>query len=157
MKFDSNYYALYFQDEWRVKPSFTLTYGLRYEYQEHDQPAVTNPLYPSTGQIPQDKNNFAPRVGFAWDINGNGKSVVRGGIGMFYDNTPTLLDANALLTNGITVVRYSVRLSLQPRPVPDLAQCLGRSERRRQCRQTRHLRLRLGLRKPRDPALFARL
>ncbi len=107
VKFDNNYYAVYFQDEWRATPSFTLTYGLRYEFQQHDQPKETNPLYPLTGQIPQDKNNFAPRVGFAWDINGDGKSVLRGGIGMFYDNTPTLLDANALLTNGIRVVRYS--------------------------------------------------
>jgi len=114
VKFNTNYYALYFQDEWRVQPNFTLTYGLRWEYQEHDQPKETNPLYPLTGQIPQDKDNFAPRVGFAWDINGDGKSVLRGGIGYFYDNTPTLLDANAMLTNGIRVVRYSVRCASNP-------------------------------------------
>jgi outer membrane receptor protein involved in Fe transport len=118
VKFDNNYYAIYAQDEWRVKPNFTLTYGLRYEYQEHDQPQETNPLYPETGQIPQDKNNIAPRVGFAWDINGDGKSVLRGGVGMFYDNTPTLLDANALLTNGIRVVRYSVRCFSNPGVCP---------------------------------------
>jgi len=107
VKFTNNYYAAYFQDEWRTTPNFTLTYGLRYEYQQHDKPKETNPLYPLTGQIPQDSNNFAPRVGFAWDIGGDGKSVLRGGIGMFYDNTPTLLDANAMLTNGIRVVRYT--------------------------------------------------
>ena len=118
VKFTNNYYALYFQDEWRTTPSFTLTYGLRYEYQEHDQPKETNPLYPLTGQIPQDTNNWAPRVGFAWDIGGDGKSVLRGGIGMFYDNTPTLLDANAMLTNGIRVVRYSVRCGDNPGVCP---------------------------------------
>jgi hypothetical protein len=119
VKFTNNYYAVYFQDEWRASPNFTLTYGLRYEYQEHDQPKETNPLYPLTGQIPQDSNNFAPRVGFAWDINGDGKSVLRGGIGMFYDNTPTLLDANAMLTNGIRVVRYSVTCQYNPGVCPD--------------------------------------
>ncbi len=118
VKFDNKYYAVYFQDEWRATPSFTLTYGLRYEFQQHDQPKETNPLYPLTGQIPQDKNNFAPRVGFAWDINSDGKSVLRGGIGLFYDNTPTLLDANALLTNGIRVVRYSVRCQYNPDVCP---------------------------------------
>jgi outer membrane receptor protein involved in Fe transport len=118
VKFTNNYYALYFQDEWRTTPNFTLTYGLRYEIQEHDQPKETNPLYPLTGQIPNDTNNWAPRVGFAWDINGDGKSVLRGGIGMFYDNTPTLLDANAMLTNGIRVVRYSVTCQYNPGVCP---------------------------------------
>ncbi len=118
VKFTNNYYAVYFQDEWRATPSFTLTYGLRYEFQQHDQPKETNPLYPLTGQIPQDKNNFAPRVGFAWDVNGDGKSVLRGGIGMFYDNTPTLLDANAMLTNGVRVISYSVRCQSEPGVCP---------------------------------------
>ena len=119
VKFTNNYYAVYFQDEWRAAPDFTLTYGLRYEFQQHDKPKETNPLYPDTGQIPNDSNNFAPRVGFAWDIEGDGKSVLRGGIGYFYDNTPTLLDANAMLTNGIRVVRYSVRCFDNPGVCPD--------------------------------------
>ncbi|HSN54463.1 MAG TPA: carboxypeptidase regulatory-like domain-containing protein [Candidatus Sulfomarinibacteraceae bacterium] len=117
--FSTNYYALYFQDEWRLAPSFTLTYGLRYELQDHDDPKETNPLYPFTGQIPDDGDNFAPRVGFAWDIGGEGKAVLRGGVGIFYDNTPTLLDANAMLTNGIRVVRYSVRCASNPGVCPD--------------------------------------
>lgn len=116
VKFNNNYYAVYFQDEWRTTPNFTLTYGLRYEFQQHDDPKETNPLYPLTGQIPNDDNNFAPRVGFAWDINGDGKSVLRGGIGMFYDNTPTLLDANAMLTNGVRVILVSNRCSYQQCP-----------------------------------------
>lgn len=116
VKFNNNYYAVYFQDEWRATPNFTLTYGLRYEFQEHDDPKETNPAYPDTGQIPNDTNNWAPRVGFAWDVAGDGKSVFRGGIGMFYDNTPTLLDANAMLTNGIRVIRVSNRCSYQECP-----------------------------------------
>ena len=107
VKFDTNYYAFYIQDEWRTSPNFTLTYGLRYDLQAHDDPKETNPLYPDTGQIPDDTDNWAPRVGFAWDINGDGKSVLRGGAGYFYSNTPTLLDANAMLTNGIRVQRFT--------------------------------------------------
>jgi len=108
VKFDTDYYAFFLQDQWRTSPNFTLTYGLRYELQAHDTPPDTNPLYPDTGQIPDDKNNWSPRVGFAWDLSGDGKSVLRGGGGYFYDNTPTLLDANAMLTNGVRVIRVTL-------------------------------------------------
>ncbi len=116
VKFDTDYYVLYAQDEWRATQNFTLTYGVRYQVQKHTQPYETNPLYPDTGQIPNDNNNWAPRVGFAWDLSGDGKSVLRGGGGIFYDYTPTLLDANAMLANGIRVVRVSQRCSREDCP-----------------------------------------
>ncbi len=81
-----------------------MTYGLRYDFQDNPTPEVCNPLYPDTCQVPDDNNNWAPRVGFAWDINGDGKSVLRGGIGYFYDNTPTLLLSNAMSDNGVRMV-----------------------------------------------------
>ncbi len=124
--FNTDYYAFYVQDEWRTSPNFTLTYGLRYDLQAHDDPKETNPLYPDTGQIPDDTNNWAPRVGFAWDLAGDGKSVLRGGIGYFYDNTPTLLDANAMLANGVRVIRVSSRCEFQACPTyPDRFGGLG--------------------------------
>ncbi len=116
VKFDTNYYSAYVQDEWRTSPNFTLTYGLRWDMQDHDKPKETNPLFPNTGDIPNDTDNFAPRVGFAWDINGDGKSVLRGGAGYFYDNTPTLLDANAMLANGVRVIRVSNRCAYDECP-----------------------------------------
>ncbi len=126
VKFDSDYYAFYIQDEWRTSPNFTLTYGLRYDLQDHDDPKETNPLYPDTGQIPDDTDNIAPRVGFAWDLAGDGKSVLRGGAGYFYDNTPTLLDANAMLANGVRVIRVSARCAYQECPsYPDRWAGLG--------------------------------
>jgi len=107
VEYDTNYYAFYLQDDWRVSPNFTLNYGLRYDLQANPTPLETNPLWPDTGQIPDDTNNWSARAGFAWDLRGDGKQVLRGGVGRFYDNTPTLLIANAMLANGVRVVRVS--------------------------------------------------
>ncbi|MGB8508007.1 MAG: TonB-dependent receptor, partial [Pyrinomonadaceae bacterium] len=57
------------QDNWRVRPRLTANLGLRYDYQS----------------VTADRNNFSPRLGFAWDLSGDGKTVVRGGAGVFYD------------------------------------------------------------------------
>ncbi len=109
VEFDVNYYAFYVQDDWRPNPNLTVTYGLRYDLQDNPTPYETNPLWPETGQIPTDTNNWSARAGFAWDIKGDGKQVLRGGLGRFYDTTPTLLLANAMLSNGVRVVTYSSR------------------------------------------------
>ncbi len=110
-KFDVNYYAGYLQDEWRMNRNLTVNAGVRYDLQSNPDPTITNPDYPATGDIPDDKNNWAPRVGFAWDPIGDGRTVVRGGFGYFYDTTPALLLANVLLNNGISGVRYVIRCS----------------------------------------------
>jgi len=94
-------YGLYAQDDIRLKPNFTLNLGLRYEFVS--VPYVLNDRYSNLhdywtpGQTPNDVvlgnpvwlnpslKNYAPRVGFAWDVRGDGKTSVRGGIGLFYD------------------------------------------------------------------------
>lgn len=126
VKFDTNYYAGYVQDEWRPAKNLTLNFGIRYDLQENPSPKETNPLFPNTGTIPTDRNNWAPRASFAWDPYGDGKTVVRGGVGYFYDITPTLLLANAMLTNGLrvaTVTLYcgpTVECPTFPNTIPSL-------------------------------------
>jgi hypothetical protein len=103
-------FAGYIQDTWKILPRFSLNYGLRYEYYipQHDihnnilgwfpgrqstvfPNAPPNILYPGDPGAPNsalvypDHNNFAPRFGFAWDMLGNAKLVMRGGFGIFYD------------------------------------------------------------------------
>ena len=98
--------AFFAQDAWRFSKRLTFDYGLRYEYNT-PWSEVNNKLSnfaPGKGIVtPQtagwdglyqpDRNNFAPRVGFAYDVTGLGRTVVRGGFGILYE---TLLQASTV-------------------------------------------------------------
>ena len=85
--------GLFWQDSWRVRPTVTLNFGLRYDVEL--PPKFTQPTGLALGGynflhlqkgIQTDKNNFQPRIGIAWDPSGNGKTVVRASYGLFYDH-----------------------------------------------------------------------
>ncbi|HEX5081439.1 MAG TPA: TonB-dependent receptor, partial [Blastocatellia bacterium] len=67
----TNRYGIYAQDTWKLRPNFTLSYGLRYAI--HDEPFF----------IPTSKKDVQPRAGFSWDPWSDGKTVIRGGAGIF--------------------------------------------------------------------------
>lgn len=85
-------YGFFVQDDFRILPRLTLNLGLRYEYNSvlHGDKignfdiATLSLLPQGAGLYKPDRNNFAPRLGFAWDPYGNGNTVVRGGFGVFY-------------------------------------------------------------------------
>lgn len=87
---DNNHFALFAQDDWRVKRNLTLNLGLRYELDtnvnNNDWYANRNPLVQSfyRGDRKRDTNNFAPRLGFNWATS-DGKTSVHGGYGIYYD------------------------------------------------------------------------
>lgn len=108
VSYDTNNASFYLQDEWRPSNRLTVNFGIRYEYQEQPDSEDVNPKYPDVQSIPSDRNNWAPRFGIAWDPDGAGKGVVRAGIGVFYNVSPSLLTANALLNNGVRVLDYNV-------------------------------------------------
>ena len=84
--FTTNDYAVFGQDDWKIMPRLSLSLGMRWEYEQLPSPFanLVNANVPQTGQFPSDKNNFGPRVGFAYDIRGTGKQVLRGGWGLYY-------------------------------------------------------------------------
>lgn len=88
-----NRILLYLGDSWKIKPNFTLTYGLRYDRDtgrtdtQFGSIPQLNAFFPGLGNaVNQPNTNLAPQIGFAYDPWNNGKTVIRGGVGIFYEN-----------------------------------------------------------------------
>lgn len=78
---------MYAQDTWQIGASATLNVGVRYDLEVIPIDEKDNPLFSPGGEYPVDANNIAPRVGFTRQLGAEGKSVVRGGYGIFYNRT----------------------------------------------------------------------
>src|SRR6185312_618760 len=102
LEFTTNDYSWFVADDWRIHPRLSLSLGLRYEYEQMPDPvsSLINPLAPQTGKLPSDKNNFGPRVGFAYDVFGNGKTILRAGYGLYYGRVINSTIFNALTSTG---------------------------------------------------------
>ena len=146
-------YNFYVNDSFRVTPRLTLVGGLRYEYNsppvdKEDRATVydvaTRSLVPvGTNGVPRsgfepDRNNFAPRVGFAWTIGEDQMTVLRGGYGVYYDQSP-FAPAEALYFNspffdnniffslpGLPLTLNNPFPSFFPFPLPDSALAIQR-------------------------------
>jgi Carboxypeptidase regulatory-like domain len=81
-------YELYAQDKWKMGAHTTLSIGVRYDLEIIPLDETDNPLFPAGNKkYPIDKNNIAPRIGLTHAFGATGKSVLRGGYGIFYNRT----------------------------------------------------------------------
>ena len=111
--------AFFGQDTWKINRRFTLNFGIRYDYEFTQQFApspFTDPLTGITLSVqdvqtaqdalnvtqgfPRDGNNWAPRLGAAWDLNGDGKTVIRAAGGIFYDHPLLAVSFNSNIADG---------------------------------------------------------
>ncbi len=97
----------FIQDDFRPSDRLKINAGLRYEY-FHRPRGLPNPDLPETGVIPQDRTNWAPRLGIAFDPWGNGRTVLRAGGGFYYNVTVAQTFNNFLRGNGVEVINLNV-------------------------------------------------
>jgi outer membrane receptor protein involved in Fe transport len=105
-------YSFFAQDEWRLRPDLTLNLGVRYDVMKTAKPETRNPdpdlaaADIDTSRLEADTNNLGPRIGLAWSPGGK-KYVVRGGYGIFYGRTPSIMLGTAHSNNGINILTYT--------------------------------------------------
>jgi hypothetical protein len=107
-------WSAFVQDNWKASPRLTLELGVRYDYEFLPAPVsnLTNATtgftpYAQLNNHPSDKNNAGARIGFAYDAFGDGKTVVRGGYGMFYGRVTNGDLLNILLNTGSPNGQYT--------------------------------------------------
>ena len=111
-------YGFFAQDNWKLTPRLTLELGARYDYQT--LPSAVARLTAPVGSFvpfnginnnPSDKNNIGPRIGFAYDLFGAGKSVLRGGYGLYYGRITNGNQGTILATTGSPLSQSATTVS----------------------------------------------
>jgi hypothetical protein len=99
---DTNEYAGFLQDTIRVTDHLALSLGARYDLQTFSTNGlVSNPLWPDSGKVPFNPNNFGPRGGLAYSIGNVRPLVIRAGYGLFYTRIPQIYNSTVESQNGL--------------------------------------------------------
>jgi hypothetical protein len=127
----SRNYHFFAEDDFKINAKLTVNLGLRYEvnlpwwqvrgYESTVRPGQQSQVYPTAplglvypgdsgvprGLVNTDKNNFAPRVGFAWDPTGKGRTAIRGAYGVFYDTIGAIYSSH-VVSNAPFLINFSI-------------------------------------------------
>ena len=100
---NTNEYSAFLQDTIRVTNHLGLSFGARYDLQTFSTKyLVSNPLWPDSGKVPFNPDNFAPRIGLAYSAGHNRPLVIRAGYGLFYTRIPQIYNSTIESENGLT-------------------------------------------------------
>lgn len=110
-RFSVKQWGVYAGDQWRVRPNLTLTYGVRADTTQFPDKPTDNPVSQaafnlSTTTVPSPIQ-WSPRIGFNYDLRGDGKDQIRGGLGLFTGRTPYVWLSNQYGNTGIEFTRLS--------------------------------------------------
>ena len=99
LDYSHRFNSLYWQDNWKMRPNFTVIYGVRYDLYSLPAPAA-DAAYEISRSFRTDRNNWAPRLGFAWSPDREQKWVIRASGGIFYDAPQTDIYRRAIVNSG---------------------------------------------------------
>ena len=122
-QFGVNQWGFYAGDVWAAKPNLTLTYGLRLDVPYFPDSPSFNPeaqaIYGvDTSEMPSGEQLWQPRIGFNWDMNGDGKQQLRGGVGIFAGRAPYVWISNQYARTGIEQTFFRLFDSVDFNPDP---------------------------------------
>ena len=105
-------FGFYAGDQWRIKPNFTVTYGVRLDFPRFPDTPTANPvveqLYGQSTDVAPSPQTWSPRAGFNWDLSkGATRQQVRGGVGIFGGRTPYVWLSNQYTNTGIEFTRVN--------------------------------------------------
>jgi hypothetical protein len=123
-KIKASIYSVYIQDKYHVTDNFRLTYGLRADYNVFPSSLPANPnaaaltfqggTHVDVSKLPKNRVQLSPRIGFNWDVNGDGSTQVRGGSGLFTGPVPFVWISNQASNNGLLFGSYTVTQKNSP-------------------------------------------